>query len=71
MENPESIRRAVAQGMGVSVLSSLAVQEDVASGRLLQFELSREGAWRQICLVLHRGTERSALLTDFLQFAIQ
>ena len=71
MENPESIRRAVAQGMGVSVLSSLAVQEDVSAGRLLQFELSREGAWRQICLVLHRGTERSALLTDFLQFAIR
>ena len=71
MENPESIRRAVAQGMGVSVLSSLAVQEDVSAGRLLQFELSREGAWRQICLVLHRETERTPLLTDFLQFAIQ
>lgn len=68
MENPEAILRAVAQGMGVSVLSSLAAEEDVAAGRLRQFELSREGAWRQICMVMRRGRELPPQLEAFRRF---
>ena len=68
MENPEAILRAVAQGMGVSVLSSLAAEEAVAAGRLRQFELGREGAWRQICMVLRRGKELPPQLEAFRRF---
>jgi len=70
MENPEAIRRAVAQGMGVSVLSSLVVEEDVAEGRLRQFELGQEGVWRQIYLILRRRAEIPSTLKAFRDFVI-
>ena len=70
MENPDAIRRAVAQGMGVSVLSSLVVQEDVAAGRLRTFELG-QGAWRQICMVLPKKGQLTATQKAFADFAQQ
>ncbi len=54
METPEAIRRSVAQGMGVSVMSSMAVEEDLAAGKLLSFELGEETLWRQIYVVSPR-----------------
>lgn len=70
MENPDAIRRAVAQGKGVSVLSSLVVQEDVAAGRLRTFELG-QGAWRQICMVLPKKGQLTATQKAFADFAQQ
>ena len=70
MENPDAIRRAVAQGMGVSVLSSLVVQEDAAAGRLRTFELG-QGAWRQICMVLPKKGQLTATQKAFADFARQ
>ncbi len=67
MENPDAIRRAVARGMGVSVLSSLVVEEDVAEGRLRQFELG-EGVRRQICMVVREKAELSMLQQSFVDF---
>ena len=68
METPEAIRRAVAQGMGVSVMSSLACEEDVAAGRLLQFELGRETLWRQIYAVSPRSSKPSPMVRRFHEF---
>ncbi len=69
METPEAICRAVAQGMGVSVMSSLAAEEDVAAGKLLQFELGTEYLWRQIYAVqLKNGPKRSSAVRKFDSF---
>ena len=69
METPEAIRRAVAQGMGISVMSSLAAEEDVAAGRLLQFELGSETLWRQLYAVsLQRPRSRIPLTGRFQRF---
>lgn len=35
MDNPEAIRRSVAEGMGVSVMSELSVQKEANAGKLL------------------------------------
>lgn len=70
MENPDAIRRAVARGMGVSVLSSLAVEEDAAAGHLRTFELG-QGAWRQICMVLPKRAVLTATQTAFADFVRQ
>ena len=70
MENPDAIRRAVARGMGVSVLSSLVVEEDAAAGRLRTFELG-QGAWRQICMVLPKRAALTATQTAFADFVRQ
>ena len=69
MENPDTIRRAVARGMGGSVLSSLVV-EDAAAGRLRTFELG-QGAWRQICMVLPKRAALTATQTAFADFVRQ
>ena len=71
MENPEAIRQAVAQGLGVSVLSSLAAEEDVAAGRLLAFDLDGEGAFRQLYLATRRDGPKDVLLRDFVKFVIE
>lgn len=72
METPEAIRRSVAQGMGVSVMSSLAVEEDVAAGKLLQFELGEETLWRQIYVVCPRTVRlRSPMVQRFHRFLEQ
>ena len=69
METPEAIRRSVARGMGVSVMSSLAVEEDVAAGKLLQFELGEETLWRQIYVVSPRTVRlRSPMVAKFHRF---
>lgn len=70
MENLNAIRRAVARGMGGSVLSSLAVEEDAAAGRLRTFELG-QGAWRQICMVLPKRAALTATQTAFADFVRQ
>ena len=70
LENPDAIRRAVARGMGVSVLSSLVVEEDAAAGRLRTFELG-QGAWRQICMVLPKRAALTATQTAFADFVWQ
>lgn len=70
MENPDAIRRAVARGMGGSVLSSLAVEEDAVAGRLRTFELG-QGAWRQICMVLPKRAALTATQTAFADFVRQ
>lgn len=54
MENQETIKRSVESGMGISILSDLAVRDAVRSGRLLSFPLSRRGAKRNIYLVIDK-----------------
>ena len=54
--------------MGVSVLSSLAVAEDVAAGRLLSFDLEAGGVWRKLYLVVPRSAPYHPTRDAFLQF---
>ena len=71
MEAPEAIRRAVIGGMGVSVLSSLAAEEDVAAGRLLRFDLEEGGVWRELYLTVPRQAPPDGLRDAFVTFALQ
>lgn len=54
VENQETIKRSVESGMGISILSDLAVRDAVRSGRLLSFPLSRRGGKRNIYLVIDK-----------------
>lgn len=55
MENQETIKRSVGSGMGVSILSKLAAQEELDSGRLLAFSLGETGGKRNINVVYDAG----------------
>lgn len=54
IQNQETIKRSVENGMGVSILSALAAEEEIRSGRLLAFPLGREGGRRNINLVFEK-----------------
>lgn len=55
MENQETIRRSVESGMGISILSDLAVRDAVEAGRIRSFPLGKTGGKREICLVFDRS----------------
>jgi DNA-binding transcriptional LysR family regulator len=68
IDNPEAIKSMVARGVGVSVLSALAVHEEVAAGKLLQFEMEPGGLTREIYMVRRRNTACSRLTQQFIRF---
>lgn len=51
MENQETIKRSVSKGMGVTILSKLAAEEEFKNGTLLAFPLGSQGGKRMINLV--------------------
>lgn len=51
MENQETIKRSVSKGMGVTILSKLAAEEELKNGTLLAFPLGSQGGKRTINLV--------------------
>lgn len=51
MENQETIKRSVGSGMGISILSKLAAEEEIKDGKLLAFPLGESGGKRNINMV--------------------
>ena len=51
MENQETIKRSVNKGMGITILSRLAAEEELKNGTLLAFPLGSRGGKRKINLV--------------------
>ena len=69
IDNPETIKSMVARGAGVSVLSALAVREEVAAGKLLSFEMDRSGLHRTIYMVYQKDQRYREREQQFLCFA--
>lgn len=67
MENQETIKRSVAQGIGVSIISKLAAKEEIKEGKLLSFSLSEEGGRRNINVVYNRNFQLSLPAERFLR----
>lgn len=51
IENQETIKRSVSSGMGITLLSRLAAEEEIRSGKLLAFPIGETGGKRNINLV--------------------
>ena len=68
VDNTETIKGMVARGIGVSVLSALAVQDEVAAGQLLQFEMEQESLKRSIYMIYRRGVSNCRLEQQFIRF---
>lgn len=65
--NQETIKKSVLQGLGVSILSSLAVKEEAESGRLLTFQIPSERSGRDINLVYNRNYQLSRSAKRFVK----
>lgn len=68
LEDPETVKRMVAQGAGVSVLSALSVRQEAAEGRVLTFHMDETGLQRRIYLVHRQGMTCSTVEKQFLAF---
>lgn len=67
IENAETIKRSVRSGMGVTVISRLAAQEDVDNGNVLEFTLSPEGGGRDLNLVYNKNYHLSTSAERFVK----
>lgn len=54
INDQETIKNAVMNGMGVNIVSSLSVEEEVKNGKLLAFELGEKKYYRNIYLVCQK-----------------
>lgn len=67
-EDPESIKRAVAGGLGAAVLSELAVREETGSGKLIAFPLGEDALRRDLYLVWPKNVPMTSIEERFLAY---
>lgn len=68
MDDPEAIKRTVERGAGVSVLSALAVRDEVENGTLLAFEMDKSALHRTIYLITRRDARPSPAEQRFIDY---
>jgi DNA-binding transcriptional LysR family regulator len=68
IDNPETIKRMVARGAGVTILSALAVEEDVSAGKLLTFDMDSPALERKIYMVYPKSKSYNDLEQVFQRF---
>ena len=72
-EGPDAVKRAVMAGLGVSIVSRLTVQDELASGRLVDLRLDSPLFRRQFTVIdhpqKHHGAACRAMLTALRRFA--
>jgi len=71
MDSTETIKQAVAKGLGISILSRLAAEDYSKFGMLLQFDLNTPGLVRKFYFVYHRDRPLSPSAEAFICFARQ
>jgi DNA-binding transcriptional LysR family regulator len=69
IENPEVIKRSVKSGMGITILSKLAVQRELELGELLEFPLSKTEEKRDLYLVYNKNYHLSKASEKFVRVA--
>jgi DNA-binding transcriptional LysR family regulator len=65
----QSVKAAVLDGFGVTVISRLAVEREVAEGLLVAIPLEGEGIARRFHVVRHAGRTPRRVTAAFLEFA--
>ena len=68
MDNPESIKISVAEGMGVSLISELAVSAEVRAGKLLAFPFAPEPEERKLYIAWRKDDLLSSDELKFIQY---
>ncbi len=68
MDNPESIKMSVAEGIGVSIISDLAVSAEVKAGKLLAFPFMPETEERKLYIVWPKEAMLTTTELKFIQY---
>ena len=67
IENPETIKRLVRRGAGISILSKLAAKEQIEAGEILSFPLKSHGGKRMIYMVYNKNVQLSKAARDLIK----
>lgn len=67
IENQETIKKSVRQGMGISVLSKLATADEVANGEILAFPIPNSDEGRDINLVYNKNYQMTRSAKRFIK----
>jgi DNA-binding transcriptional LysR family regulator len=67
----DAVRQAVKAGLGISILSSRALKDDIEAGRLAAVRISGVKMERHFYVILLRGRSRSPLCRSFLDFILK
>ena len=70
MNQADAVKSSVVSGLGVAIVSQMAVKKYESSGDLLVFDLDEEGAYRDIYLVYPRDLVFSKAEREFVSFAV-
>lgn len=71
MGSSDAVRQSVKAGLGVSILSIRAVQDDIEAGRLAAVRLRGIELERSFSVILLKGRSRSPLCRTFLDFLLR
>lgn len=69
INDQEAIKNMVANGLGISIISELAVKNLLAEKRVLSFSFDKKYSGRQIYLIYRKDYTLNSHLKDFLKFA--
>lgn len=67
IDNQETIKRSVRQGMGISILSQLAAAEEVETGHMLAFSIPEADEGRDINLVYNKNGHIGKTIERFVR----
>ena len=67
MESQEAIKRSVANGMGISIISRLAAEEEIRAGKVLWRKVPGEGEGRDINIVYNKNFHLSKSAERFIR----
>lgn len=67
IENSEAIKRSVKNGIGITIISKLAAQDDIDGGNVLVYPLSENGAERNLNLVYNKNYQLSSAANKFVK----
>ena len=67
IENSEAIKRSVKNGIGITIISKLAAQDEIDAGEVLAFPLSEEGSGRDLNLVYNKNYQLIPAASKFVK----
>lgn len=67
IENSEAIKRSVKNGIGITIISKLAAQDEIDAGEVLAFPLSEEGCGRDLNLVYNKNYQLIPAASKFVK----
>lgn len=68
LNSTEAIKRSVANNMGISIISNLAVQDYIKDKRVLAFDLAEENIYRNLYIVRNKEMYMSKSSLKFIKF---